>query len=98
MATIIPNGVIIAAAALSTAVENTAQIRYIRASICNRDTVAHTYHVDVGAHRVKSSMSLAANEDRTVGPHALTAGESFTVTKVEIDTTNPTHVRFTGEY
>jgi hypothetical protein len=97
VAALIANGAIPAAGANTTVSEATGSIRYVRATICNNDTVAHTFHVDAGAHRVKYAMPLAAGEDRIVGPYSLTAGETMVVTKIEADTTRACHVRFVGE-
>ncbi len=97
MAALVTGGAIPAAGANTTVAEATASIRYVRATICNNDTVVHTFHVDVGAHRVKYALSLAAAEDRIVGPYSLTAAESMTVTKIEADTTRACHVRWVGE-
>ena len=97
MATVIASGASIATSAGSTVSEATAALRYIRATICNIDTVQHTYHVQVGTHYVKRSLLLAVNEDRTVGPFSLGSAETMVVTQVEAATTTPTHVRFVGE-
>ncbi len=96
MAIVLASGGSVSAAG-GTLSEATAALRYIRATICNADTIQHTYHVQVGAQFVKRSLTLAANEDRTVGPFSLTAAETMIVTQVEAATTSGTWIRFVGE-
>ena len=97
MATILASGGTIGAAG-ATITEATAALRYVRVTICNTDTaIQHTYHVQVGTHFVKRFLTLATNEDRTVGPFSLTAAETMVVTLVEVHSTNLSHIRFVGE-
>jgi len=96
MATIIASGGFVSVAG-GTLTEATAALRYIRVTICNVDTVQHTFHVTAGAHTVKRNLPLAANEDRTIGPFSLTAAETMVVTLVEAVTLNVISVRFVGE-
>ncbi len=96
MATILASGGIISVAG-GTLTEATAALRYIRVTICNTDTVQHTYNVQVGAHYVKWNLVLAAKEDRTIGPFSLTAAETMIVTQVEAMTTSSSQIRFVGE-
>jgi len=96
LATILASGGIINTAG-GTATEATAALRYVRVTICNNDTVQHTYHVQVGAHTVKRFLALAPNEDRTAGPFSLTAAETMLVTQVEATVVTATTIRFVGE-
>ena len=96
MATILASGATINTAG-ATATEATAALRYVRVTLCNPDTIQHTYHVQAGTHYVKRFLTLVANEDRTVGPFSLTAAETMIVTLNETHTTAFTHIRFVGE-
>ena len=96
MATILASGGTTLAAG-STLSEATAALRYVRVTICNADTIQHTYHVQAGTQFVKRFLTLAAYEDRTVGPFSLTAAETMIVSQVEAATTSGTWVRFVGE-
>ena len=96
MATIIASGGNITAAG-GTLTEATAALRYIRATICNVDTVQHTYHVQVGTYYVKRNLLLAPSEDRTVGPFSLLTAETMVITQVEAMTTSSSQIRFVGE-
>jgi len=96
MATVIASGGQLNTAGGQVA-EATTALRYIRVTLCNTDTIQHTYHVQAGIHYVKRNLVLAANEDRTIGPFSLTAAETMVVTQVELYATNNTHIRFVGE-
>ncbi len=96
MATVLASGGFISTAG-GTVTEATSAIRYIRATICNVDTVQHTYHVTVGGLYVKRNLVLASSADRTVGPFSLTAAETMVVTQVEAQTTSSSQIRFVGE-
>lgn len=80
----------------SVTADSTAQARYVRIAIFNADNIQHTYQVRFGTQQIKL-VTLQPNEDRIVGPHALTNAETVVAICVEASTTASTW-RVTGEY
>lgn len=84
-------------AAQSTAVDSTAQLRYIRVTCYNADTVNHTFTLVIGATNVQKRV-VAPGDDWTFGPHAIANGTSVYINNAEATTTTAPNYAVTGEY
>lgn len=93
MATIIASGGSLTAVA-DTAVESTAQLRYVRLRFFNTATVSRRIKVKFGAQLVEDFL-LGPDEARGVGPYSATSAETI---KAWQDSGTDVVYRVTGEY
>lgn len=96
MATIIAGKGALTAAG-DTTVDSTAQLRYVRVRVYNRDTVQHKYTLKIASQAV-DEVTLQAGESRTFGPHAVAAADAYVVNTAEATTTTASAYAVTGEY
>lgn len=84
-------------AAADTTVDNTLQLRYIRVTCFNADTVDHTFTLKIGVVPV-SKRVVSPGDDWTFGPHAVASGTAVAVNTAEATTTTASNYAVTGEF